>query len=138
MRKITLFMIGVLISTFSFAQFQDDFDPTSLSGWILAQSAQIKSANWPANTASGNAITTAGAGANAPARILTPTVAKTGATVQICLNIWLMESSYNNVTSTPCPTTMDVKFIKSTVTSIQDVDIPANILASVPGGVTLP
>src|SRR3954468_3185909 len=138
MKKITLSMIGVFVCTLSFAQFQDDFDPTSLSGWVLAQGAQIKSSGWPAGTASGNAITTSGVGGNSPSRFLTPVVSKTGATVQICLNIWLMNSNYNGVVSLPCATTMNVQFIKSSVSSIQDVDVPANILATIPGGVTRP
>ncbi len=138
MKKITLFMLAALTSAFSYAQFQDDFDPSPLSGWVLAQGAQIKSTAWPAGTASGNAITTSGAGGNAPARILTPVVSKTGATVQICLDIWLMNSNYNGVVSLPCATTMNVQFIKSTVSTIQDVDVPSNILATIPGGVTLP
>jgi len=138
MRKFTLSTIALLISAFSFAQFQDDFDPTSLSGWVLAQGAQIKSTSWPGSTASANAITTAGVGGNSPSRFLTPVVAKTGATVQICLDIWLMNANYNGVIPLPCATTMNIQFIKSSVTSIQDVDVPANILATIPGGVTLP
>ena len=138
MKKVTLLTTALLAGFFSFAQFQDDFDPASLSGWVLAQGAQIKSSAWPAGTASGNAITTAGVGGNSPSMILTPVVAKTGATVQVCLNIWLMNANYNGVISLPCATTMNVQFIKSAVTSIQDVDVPTNILATIPGGVTLP
>lgn len=138
MKKFTFLTIAVLTSLFSFAQFQDDFDPTELSGWVMAQGAQFKSASWPAGTASGNAITTSGVGGNSPARVLTPIVSKTGSTVQVCLNIWLMNANYNSVLSLPCATTMNIQFIKSTVTSIQDVDVPANVLATIPGGVTLP
>ena len=138
MRKITLLMIGLLICSFSFAQFQDAFDPNPLSGWVLAQGAQFKSAGWPGSTASGNAITTPGAGGNSPSSIMTPLVSKTSGTVEVCLNIWLMPSNYNNVVALPCTTTMNVQFIKSTATTIQDAGVAANILATIPGGVTVP
>jgi hypothetical protein len=123
MKRCLLFILLATITSITHAQFEEDFDP-SPTGWILDQGAKFDNLN-------GNAIVqTAGAGDNVPSVIVTPAVNKTSGAVKVCLDIWGYESNMKYQIPFPCnPTYMDVVFIKSTVTNLQQAKDPANVLA---------
>ena len=124
MKRVLLSSIALLCAFLSFSQLQEDFDPAP-SGWILSHGAKFESVN-------GNAgVVTPGVGGNNPALIGTPAVNKTSNTFEVCFNVKAYTANLNNQINFPCNTYADVLFVKSTVNSATDAQLPANILARV-------
>lgn len=124
MKRALLCSILLMIASAIHAQLEEDFTPNPV-GWVLDQGAQFTAIN-------GNdvAVTPAGGGNN-PAVIGTPAVSKTSNTVKVCFDVNLYNSNLNSQLPFPCATYMDVLFVKSTVTTSNDAELPANILARV-------
>lgn len=124
MKRILLLSLTLILAIALQAQLEEDFSPAP-TGWILDQGAQF-------NTLSGNGVvSTPAGGGNNHARIGTPAVTKTSNTVKVCFDIHLYTSNLNAQLSFPCDTYVDVLFVKSTVTTSNDAEVPANILARV-------
>lgn len=124
MRRILLFSLLLMIATAIQAQLEEDFSPAP-TGWTLDQGAQFSSI-------SGNAVAvTPAGGGNTHAVIGTSAVTKTSNTVKVCFDVTPYTSNLNTKLSFPCNTYVDVLFVKSTVTTSNDAELPANILARV-------
>jgi len=107
-----------------FAQLQEDFDPAP-TGWLLSQGANFQTVE------TNGAVVTPGVGGNNPARIGTPAVNKTSNTFEVCFSIFAYSSNLNGQQPFPCNTYVDILFVKSTVTSANDAELPGNILTRV-------
>ena len=124
MKRMLLLSSFFLCALFSKAQLEETFT-TLPTGWTLSQGASF-------GAIAGNAlILTPGAGANNPAVIGTPAVSKTSNTVEVCLDIWAYTPNLNNQVPFACDTYMDVLFVKSSVTSVNDALDPLNIISRV-------
>lgn len=121
MKRVLLSSLALLCTFLSFSQLQEDFDPAP-SGWILSQGA-----NFQTVTANGGIITP-GAG-NKLVQIGTPIVNKTSNTFEVCFNASAYTSNLNSKVNFPCDTYVDVVFVKSTVTSADDAELTANVIA---------
>lgn len=124
MKRYLLTAVALLCSFLSFSQLQEDFDPAP-SGWILSQGANFQTVS------TNGAVVTPGVGGNNPASIGTPAVNKTSNTFEVCFNVKAYSSNLNSQQSFPCNTYVDVLFVKATVNSASDAELPANILARV-------
>ena len=119
-----LFSSLLLCISMLHAQFEEDFTPNP-TGWILSQGASFGTVN------GNNVIVTPGVGGNNPAVIGTPIVNKTSNTVKVCLDIFAYKANLNEQLPFECLTLMDVLFVKSSVLTANEAELPANILARV-------
>jgi hypothetical protein len=122
MKRFLLFSTLVLCAAITHAQFEEDFSPEPV-GWTLSNGAQF-------GTVSNNGvvITPSGGGGN-PGVIGTPAVTKTSNTFKVCLDFAAYKPNLNSTTTLNCITYMDVLFVKSTVTTSNGAQDPANIIA---------
>ncbi|MDF2187864.1 Ig-like domain-containing protein [Paraflavitalea sp. CAU 1676] len=122
----TALLLGflLLMALSLFAQLEEDFTPNPI-GWTLDQGAQF-------TQVSGNdVVVTPSGGGNNHARIGTPAVTKTSNLFKVCFSVTPYTSNLNATVSFPCATYMDVLFVKSSVATSNDAEVPANIYARV-------
>jgi hypothetical protein len=124
MKRILLLSTWLFFAIAVQAQLDEDFTPNP-TGWILDQGAQFNSVN------GNDAIVTPAGGGNNHARIGTPAVSKTSNTFKVCYDIFLYTSNLNAQMPFPCNTFMDVLFVNAAVTTSNQAEMPANILARV-------
>jgi hypothetical protein len=126
MKRYLLFVFFIVATIAVHAQLLEDFSP-SPTGWILSTGAKFDDVN-------GNAVvSTPGVGGNNPANIGTPVVNKTSETVKVCFDIWAIKKVNGTYAKIPfeCNTYVDILFVKSTVSSSNEAEDPANVLANV-------
>lgn len=124
MRHILLFSILLIMTSAIQAQLEEGFSPAP-SGWILAQGANFSTLN-----GNGVVVTPSGGGNNHSV-IGTPAVNKVSNTFKVCIDVTAYTSNLNDQIPLPCASYLDVLFVKSTVTTANDAEVPANIIARV-------
>lgn len=124
MKRILLISMLLTIATAIHAQLEEDFSPNP-TNWTLDQGAQFTAINGDAV-----AVTPAGGGNN-HAVIGTSAVSKTSNTVEVCFDLTPYNSNLNSKVNFACATYMDILFVKSSVTTSNDAELPENILARI-------
>ncbi|WP_207513165.1 T9SS type A sorting domain-containing protein [Longitalea luteola] len=124
MKRYLLSVVFVAMTALAHAQLEEDFDPAP-SGWILSQGANFNAVN------NNVVIQTPGVGGNNPANIGTPPVSKTSNTVKVCFDIYAYKKVNGNDQAVPfpCDSYADILFVKSTVETSNQAEVPDSIYA---------